>query len=281
MKTKIKSLLYWQRALALFALAFLVLLSLVGHSKAQTITEGFYSDQPLQRGMIVKQKNDEPSKIEMITRETANEAYGIVIAANDTPITISDEGQEFFVATVGTFEVLVSTQNGPVNRGDYVSVSAIDGIGMAASQDDETVVGIALSDFDASKDVASTTSITKADGQKQEVAIGRVELDARIGLNPHHKAPEPDVPTVIQRFSTAIAGKQVNPFRAYVSVVIFIMSTTTAASLLYSGVRTGLVSLGRNPLSRNTIVRGMFQVIITGLIVFFLGLFGVYLILRI
>jgi hypothetical protein len=45
-------------------------------------------------------------------------------------------------------------------------------------------------------------------------------------------------------------------------------------------VRSSMIALGRNPLSRKSILRGMFQVIITSIIIFICGLFGVYLLLK-
>jgi hypothetical protein len=50
---------------------------------------------------------------------------------------------------------------------------------------------------------------------------------------------------------------------------------------MYGGIRNGLISIGRNPLSKKSIVRGMIQVILTALTIFLLGIFGVYLLLRI
>ena len=53
-----------------------------------------------------------------------------------------------------------------------------------------------------------------------------------------------------------------------------------AGSLIYSAVRSSLIAIGRNPLSKKSIIRGLFQVVIIGLMVFLSGIFGVYLLLR-
>jgi hypothetical protein len=50
--------------------------------------------------------------------------------------------------------------------------------------------------------------------------------------------------------------------------------------ILYSGVRNTLISIGRNPLSKKTIYKGLIQIILMGLIIFITGLFGVYLLLK-
>lgn len=279
MKTKILKKFSWRRMFAVFAL-----LGLIGLSRtsviAQTITEGFSSEQKLQRGMVVRFKADDPSKIEAVSQETANETFGIIVGPTEAPITLSQEGQSYFVATVGTFDVLVSTQQGPVNRGDYVAISSIDGLGMSASQDDQIVVGLALNDFDGSANVISTPTLKKSDGTESQLAVGHVQVDVSVNRNPNHKVREADVPEVLQKVTQAIAGQKISPFRAYVSVVIFIATSITAGTILYGGVRSAMISVGRNPLSKKSITGSMVKVVVVGLIVFISGLFGVYLILR-
>jgi len=66
-----------------------------------------------------------------------------------------------------------------------------------------------------------------------------------------------------------------------VAMIIFIVTAIAAITILWSGIRSSLVSLGRNPLSRHVILGGLYKVIITGLSVFGIGLLGVYLLLKI
>lgn len=278
--TPLKKYFTWQRILASAGLLFLIGLGQNGFLRAQTVTEGFNSDQTLQRGMLVKINKEDPNKVEAVSESVAAESYGVVIGANDSPITLSEEGQSYFVATVGVYEALVSTQQGPITKGDYIAVSSIDGIGMHANASDETVVGIALSDFDGSKNIVSTPKLKKSDGSEEQLAVGRVSMDIKTRQNPSFKAPEPDVPTVLRNFSRTVAGKEVSAFRAYTAVFVFLLTGSIAASLLYGGVRTGMISIGRNPFGKKSITRAMFQVIISGLIIFIVGLIGVYLILR-
>ncbi len=131
-KTKIRQYFFFRRSLSLAALGLLVMASLSHPLAAQTLTQGYNSDTPLQRGMIVQLKKDDPSKIEPATSDTMERIHGVVVAANDALVTLSADGQKTFVATGGRFEVLVSNQNGPVSAGDYITISALPGIGMRA-----------------------------------------------------------------------------------------------------------------------------------------------------
>lgn len=280
MKTKIKHLLSWQRLLALGALLALIAVSLIHPLYAQSITTGYNADIPMQRGMIIKLKKDDATKVELVTKDTAEEAHGIVVNANDAPVALAGDGQHVFVATIGHFEVLVSTQNGPLKTGDYIAVSSTPGIGMKAGDRDPIIAGRALGDFDGSKNVVSVIKLKDSDGAEKEAQIGRIEIDINVARNPLLKATEPNVPEILRKASESIAGKPVSTVRVYVSVIVFIVSSILALGLLYGGVRSAIISIGRNPLSKKSIVRGMLQVIVSGLIIFITGLFGVYLILR-
>jgi hypothetical protein len=281
LKTKIKQFISWQRLLALVGLAVLIVISLQHPLiNAQAVSEGYSSDQTLQRGIIVRLKQDDPTKIEPVGADASEYTKGVVIASNDAAVTLATDGQKAFVATSGHFDVLVSNQNGTINPGDYIAVSAVAGIGMKAGTKELYVIGRALATFDGSKDVISNIDLKDSNGEKHSVSIGRLEVDIGIAKNPLLKATEPNVPQILRKASEAVAGKPVNAIRAYLGLAVFIITTIVAASLLYAGVRSAITSIGRNPLSRKSIIRGLFQVIVTGLIVFIAGVFGVYLILR-
>lgn len=277
LKTKITM----SKMMSVIGLGFLIGLGVMAPIGAQTVTQGYGADEPLQRGMIVKLKKEDTTKVAALTIETIEEMHGVVVDSQDAPVTLSQEGQRFFVAKTGKFDVLVDTQNGPIQSGDFITISALTGIGMKASNKEPFIIGRALSSFDGSINAIGTSSIKDASGASRPVSIGRVSADISIARNPLLKAHEPSVPEFLRRASEALAGKQVPAVRIYIGLVIFAVSTVIAGSLLYSGVRSAIISIGRNPLSKKSILKGMFQVILTGLTIFLLGIFGVYLLLKI
>jgi len=268
-----------QRLLALAALIFLVALSFLSPLEAQTVTQGYGSDEKLQKGMIIRLQKDDATKIEALAQEDMDKMHGVVVDANDAPVTLSSDGQKVFVANVGRYEVLVSDQNGSIAIGDYITVSAVKGIGMKAGDKEPVIVGRATATFDGKSDVLGSTEI-KVGEQNKKVSIGRIQADLGVARNPLLKAKEPNMPEILKKATESIAGKEVSPAKAYTSVVIFIISSIISGSLMYSGIRSGIISIGRNPLSKKSIIRGMFQVIVTGLIIFLTGIFGVYLLLK-
>lgn len=270
-----------QRIFAFMALSLLVVISARFPIFAQAVTQGYGSDQTLQRAMLVRLKESDASKVEAVKQDVADKTFGVVVDANDAPVTLSSDGKKVFIATAGKFDVLVSTQNGEIKAGDYIAVSAIDGVGMKAGEKESVAVGRALADFDGKSNAISSLEVKSSDGSSQKVNIGRVSADISVAKNPLFKATEPNLPEALRRASEAVAGKPVNAVRVYIALFVFMVTAITSGVLMFGGVRSAIISVGRNPLGKKTIIRGMFQVIITGMIIFITGIFGVYLLLKI
>lgn len=282
MKTKIKDMFTWPRLLALMGLAVLVFLGLSSPLGAQgAFTQGYGTDQPLQTGLVVRLKDGDTSKVTPLKLDEVDKMHGVVVDPNDAAVTLSGDGQKAFVATAGRQEVLVSTQAGEIKAGDYIALSALSGIGMKAGETDFMVVGKALADWGAQGTVSvGTTKVKDSAGGEREVKLGRVAVDITISKNPLLKSREPDLPEFLQRVSEAVAGKPVSAERVYIGIVVFVITTIVAGSLLYSGIRSSMISMGRNPLGKKVYVKAMVQVVVSGLIIFIVGIFGVYLILK-
>ncbi|PID31866.1 hypothetical protein CR970_03250 [Candidatus Saccharibacteria bacterium] len=280
--TKFRDWLSLPRILALGALLALLLLGArQSTTDAQAVTQGFATDVKLQRGMLIQVKQDDATKVEPASQQSAERLHGVVVNPNDAPVTLSAEGEKAFVATTGRYETLVSNQNGPIESGDYITIASVDGIGMKAGEEEPMVIGRALDAFDGSAGALSTIGLQDSAGGSREVAIGRVTIDVGVARNPLLKAKEPNLPGFLKRVSESIAGKPVNPVRVYIAVAVFVVSAIISTSLLIGGVRSALISIGRNPLSKKTIIRGMLQVIMVGVTIFILGLIGVYLLLKV
>jgi hypothetical protein len=278
-KIRIKSVLSHPRTLASMLLGVLILLSSSGPPVlAQTVLQGYSSDEVLQRGMLVVLKEGDQTKVEAATAKTIEKLKGVVADAKDSPVTISGgEGQKIFVATSGSYEVLVSNENGPINAGDYVSISSLAGIGMKTNETIPTVVGRAVNKFEGGGD-----SIGKSQGKDgRTVSFGRIKVDMEIGRNPTMKDPEKDkVPDALQRVADTVAQKPVSTLRIYLALAVLVITALVAAVTLFAGVRSTIISLGRNPLSKGIIYKGLFQVLLVSLIIFITGLFGVYLLIK-
>jgi hypothetical protein len=277
---KMSHLITRRRISALFGLFALIIISLSHPLSAQSVTQGYTFDGVAQRGMVVSLKQDDASKIELSTLDNATQAHGVIVDPNDSPVTISSENQKVFVATVGRYDVLVSDQNGPIAPGDYLTLSAVEGIAMKADENQYVSVGKALTAFDGKTTVVSTVDLKDSSGGVQKVSIGRVQLDIGIGSNPLARPKQSNLPEYLQKMADGIADKPVNSIRIYLGLILLAVSGTIAGSLIYGGVRSSLISIGRNPLSKKSIIRGLIQVIITSIMILVVGIFGVYLLIK-
>lgn len=280
MHKHLKQILSRRRIGALFGLVGLLVLAIASPISSQSVTQGYSSDRILQRGTLVSLDSENTSKVVPATRENQDRIHGIVVAANDASLTLSEDTEKTFVATIGRFDGLVSTQGGVIQPGDFLTISSITGVAMKAGELDAYTVGKAIEGFDGNDNRITTASITDSLGNTNEVAIGRVMVDISVGTNPLLRPADTTLPEFLQQATEAIAGKQVSPVRVYVSIVILLSAAGVAGSLLYSGVKSSIISVGRNPLSKKSISRSLIQIILTSIIIFLIGLFGVYLLLR-
>ena len=260
-------------------LAFLLIPAVLS---AQSVSQSYDATEDVQHGMIVMIDPKNSKRIKPLTKDSPTSMHGVIVSANETILSIGGDGttSQVYVANNGKYEVLVSTQNGSIKAGDLISISSLDGIGMKASGAQSVVLGKALTSFDGKQNVSSTMTLKTSIG-KNDVAIGKIVVDISIAHNPLSvSVTGPPVPALLKKAGEVISGKPVSTVRLYISVMILIITVFVTGSLLYGGVRSSLVAIGRNPLAKKSIGRGLVQVIVLGLIIFVLGLFSVYLLLK-
>lgn len=274
-----------QKLLVGFAAITLCLLQVSQIVHAQAVTHAYKTDFVLQRGMIVRKADKDSTKVEALKAEDIDKMEGIIVAANDAPVTISNEdqtSQQVFVATNGRYNVLVSNQNGAIKKDDYVTISALAGVGMKADGKQPRVVGRALSGFDGKTNVSGSTTVKNSAKKDVPIALGLIALEINIGHNPIEEKSESIVPGLefLQRAAGVVTDKPVAPAQLYLSVAILLLASGISGSILYAGVRTSMVAIGRNPLAKGSVMRNLLQVVITSVIILIIGVTAVYLLLK-
>jgi hypothetical protein len=275
-----------------YILAGIVLLLFVGAtlpvSAASTpmttdsIAQSYSTDAAIRQGMIVGQDSHDSTKVVPLTTHTIADMLGVVISASDAPLTLTGTANttQVYVATNGRYNVLVSDQNGPIRSGDYISISGLNGIGMKAQENEQMVLGRAVSNFSGDAGSATGSATVTTGSTKTTVHIGLITVAINVTNNPNLGKGTGDLPGFLKVASSSIANKPVTAPRVYLSLGVLVLTAFISGSLLYSGVRNGIVSIGRNPLARRSIVRSLLQVVLVSVIVFIIGLFAVYLLLR-
>jgi len=274
-----------KRVLAFLAATLTVLLGMLPLASAQAVTRAYNTDTAIERGMIVRLNAKDSTKVEALKSQDIAHMEGVVVAANDAPVALSapdDTKQQVFVATTGTYDVLVSNQNGAIKKDDYITISSLDGVGMKADSNQSRIVGKALETFDGQNNVIGKTSVKNASGQSVPITLGMIGIEISISHNPLEQKPQSLLPGFesLQRAAGVVTDKQVGAAQLYMGLAIIVVAAFIAGSILYGGVRTALTAIGRNPLAKSSIARGLIQVVVISVIILVIALTGVYLILK-
>ena len=245
--------------------------------------QGYATETPLDNGTVVQLSGKDSNEVKIASQSELEQMFGVTVDRSQLLVASSNEAlkNEVFVAVSGTYNVLLSTQAGPVVVGDYLTMSSINGVLMKAGTEEKTVFGRATEAFDGKGVTLGTTSLKDTTGKEtQKVTIGSVPVTVDIKHNPNDKTTKVKVPDFLERIGEAIAEKEVSPIRIYLSMGITALSIISAIAMLYSGVRNGVISIGRNPMSKKSIFRALLQVILTSILILIIGLFAVYLLLK-
>jgi len=266
---------------AIIAFGFFSITPVLAADNTSVSAQGYAAPSPVDIGAIVTLNKDTQSVVTAKQAQLQN-MFGVAVDRNQLAFAVSNSTvqNETYVAVSGTYNVLVSTQGGAIESGDYVTLSSVDGIGMKASTAEKTVFGRAAASFDGKALTLGTTELKDSSGAAKTVTLGTIPVTINIERNPNVKSTKVNVPNWLERFGVQIAEKQISPIRIYLSMGITAVSLITAIVMLYAGVRNAIIAIGRNPMTKRSIFRALLEVILTSILILVIGLFAVYLLLK-
>lgn len=268
---------------AIIAMAIITATPVIAADYGGGSVQGYGADTTFDTGTIVQLTGKDAKQVKVATQAELQNMFGVTVDRNQLPVTLSNENlkNEVFVAATGTYNVLVSTQAGNIATGDYVTLSSVNGVAMKAGTEEETVFGRANAPFDGKGVTLGTTVLKDTSGKTNKtVTIGFIPVTIDIKSNPNEKSTKVEVPEFLERIGQAIAEKEVSPIRIYLSMGIAAVSLIAAIAVIYSGVRSGMISIGRNPMTKKSIFRALLEIILTSIVILIIGLFAVYLLLK-
>ncbi len=243
------------------------------------IAQQFQANSDVTAASLVNIAKDNPNLVVLSDAEHADTLVGVV--SSKPLIELSDDtgGTGVQVVTSGTTLTLVSDLNGKVITGDKITASPIAGVGMKAV-DSTIVVGTAQASLESVQ--LETREITDKSGQKQQVKIGLIPVQVSVAFYSQDTQEEsPFVPPFLQNLANSVTGRNVSPIRVLVAALILLLLFLSTTVLLYSSVRSSIISIGRNPLSESAVRKSLFQVGITVFTVFIFAIAIVYLVLTV
>lgn len=241
------------------------------------VSQGFQAasnDSAIVSGALVSLKSGNTSTVIPANTDNASNLVGVI--NKTTLLALSGSSDQVQVAIVGDTPTLVSDINGPIEAGDKITASPINGVGMKATANAE-IVGVAQQTFDTH--TAKTETINDKGGHAHTVHIGTVT--AQISIS-YYLAPTSNVlPPFLQNLANSIAGKPVSVIRILVACVLLLLASIGIFILLYTAIHSGIISIGRNPLAAHAINRGLISVGLTTLLILAFALVAAYVILAV
>ncbi len=238
------------------------------------ISQGYSAAQKLQPDTLVA-INPGTNQVQAADTTNSNSLLGVVVGNTAASLAINAASNQLQVATTGGTDLFVTDLNGPIKVGDQIAPSPIKGVGMEATQNGK-VVGVAQAGFNGSHAVKTVTITNKA-GQKQQVHIGVIPVMVQVV---YFTAPSMSVvPSFLQQFADTVAGKPVAAARLLIVGLILAGAILLVAIVLFSAVRGSIVSIGRNPLAKQSIYRGLFQATAASVAILMVAVGGAYIVL--
>ena len=213
--------------------------------------------------------------VERATSSHAPQLLGVI--ASSPLIALGGKEKQAQVVVSGITPTLVSDINGDIKVGDKITASPVQGVGMKADTSTE-IIGTAESNLTSS--VIATKDIKDDNGKATSIKIGIIAVQVNVS---YYAMPQSKINNLIPPFlvnlASAIAGRQISPMRVLVSFCCLFVGFIVAGIMLQAGVRSGIISLGRNPLAGKVLRRSLIDVLLTSLGLLTLTLMAFYLIL--
>jgi hypothetical protein len=86
--------------------------------------------------------------------------------------------------------------------------------------------------------------------------------------------------SLLERLGQTIVHRQVNQLQAFVALAILVLLIVVDGSIAYAAINSSILSIGRNPLAKRTVFRGLLQASGLVLMVLLVGLAAIYMVLR-
>lgn len=257
------------------AILFAVFALPLGVHAVASISQGFSSESKLPIGSIVSLKNNTSDQVVATNTGNVDNTLGVVVNDGSSPLTLTNgQANQVQVATSGTAQILVSDINGAIVQGDQITASPIKGVGMKASSNAK-VVGIAQG---TPANISAPQTYTDEQGNKQTFTLGQVPVVVNVSYY-FKQEQKTIIPTAIQNLANALAGKTVNTLPILISGGIFIVTLIIVVSIIYSMIRSSIISVGRNPMSQSAVYRDVIQLSALVLGILAVAIIAIYIIL--
>lgn len=251
-----------------------------GLVNAGAVTQGLKTDIALPTGAVVSLTKGSSDAIEKTTFDNEDRLVGVTATAKDALIDLQPSGSIIRVAVSGDTPLLVTNLNGDISPGDQLVISPLAGIAAKLKSDQPTkkIIGTAGQKFDKSLTDVKEFQVTLANGSKQNVIVGRISAQLLLNNRNDQKSSTQNQ-NILAAVGQKLTGKPTNPLRLVASSLIAVGTFALAGLILNGSVKGSFISLGRNPLSKDSIVSSLFRASLLAVVITAMGLAMAYVIL--
>lgn len=245
-------------------------------AEAASLSTGYASEQDLPFGTVVSVDSENQNFVEPTTLSTLRSVIGVIVRPEEATLNIAPNATTVQVASDGVANVLVSDLNGEIMPGDLIAPSSIAGV--AAKWTDQ---GVALGTAQAVFNRESSGQLTTAqgeDGSSDEVYVGTILVT--INISEQLTTGSDLLPEFLRSIIADIAGKELSIARSVAVIIVFLLTLIGTIVLVYGAVRSAIISIGRNPLSRGSVYLSLVQVFVIVFLVLATGAGVIFVLLR-
>lgn len=241
------------------------------------LSNSYQSNSPIPAGQLVSLASGKNGNlVEPANIGNANKLLGVAVQANQSLLAVNAGRSRVQVAISGTALVAVSNLNGAISAGDAIAVSPVNGVGMKASPGLE-MIGVAKTAFNTTASTIKISKIHNSKGQIKEVKIGFVSVAIKTGIVP---GSDQGGLNKYEKLVSYLAGHDVSASQATVAGAIVLVTVIAMAVLVGGAVRGSLISVGRNPLAKGSILTAAAQILAMTALLALLAVIALFLVLR-
>lgn len=243
---------------------------------ATTLTETYATSEKLTPGTIVSLEKGSLDRVKAAAIDNANNLFGVVVGDGSSLLTLTDgQSDHVLVATNGVVDVMVSDINGDIESGDQITISTVKGVGMKTTSNAK-IIGTAQSGLQ--NGTVKTAKIKDGEGKEHEVRLSQIPVLVNVAY--YYRQPDKTIiPQAVQNVANAIAGKKVNTMPILISIGLFVVTLIVVVSIIYSMIRSSIISVGRNPMSQSAVYRNLLQMSALVMAILVVATIAIYMVL--
>jgi hypothetical protein len=247
--------------------------------KADTFSQSYNTNIAIPNGSLVSLRPGSSNQIIIAELNNNDDLLGVTVSPQASLVNLNSNGGNVQVVTSGSATVLVSDINGDINQGDSLTTSPIAGVAMKATAQGK-IIGYANTNFNNRSLGSSKIQLSNNKNEIENVAIGSISANIMVGNYQNLPTLRGNgVISAVQAVAISTTGKSISTARALLALLVLIVAVVVSILILYTAVASSIRSIGRNPLSRHSILQSLIQVIIAVIVIMLSGFSIVYLII--